>query len=73
MTNEDFKKMLKLRAFNLARAVIRLVDGFPQKRAAWVIADQLIAGAELHSASNSRIESRLCVNRKEQGATLLLQ
>ena len=42
MDNGDFKKMLKIRAFNLARNTMKLADGFPQKRSAWVVADQLI-------------------------------
>jgi len=45
MNNDEFKKMLKLRAFNLARAVMKLADKFPQKRSAWIIVDQLIRAA----------------------------
>ncbi|MBU4347681.1 four helix bundle protein [Patescibacteria group bacterium] len=45
MENQEFKKMLKLRAFNLARAIMRLADKFPSKRSAWVIADQLLRSA----------------------------
>ena len=44
-TNQDFKKQLIKRAFNLARKIITLVDKFPNKRSAWVIADQLIRAA----------------------------
>jgi hypothetical protein len=40
MDNEEFKKMLKLRAFNLARDIMKLTDKFPNKRSAWIIADQ---------------------------------
>ncbi len=41
-SNEDFKRRLIGRAFSLAKRVIRLTDKFPQKRSAFVIADQLI-------------------------------
>jgi four helix bundle protein len=42
MTNEEFKKQLIRRAFQLARRIIALVDKFPNKRSAWVISDQLL-------------------------------
>ena len=42
MDNEEFKKMLKLRTFNLAREVMQFVDKFPNKRSAWIITDQLL-------------------------------
>ena len=42
MENQEFKKKLIRRSFNLARKTITLVDKFPNKRSAWVIADQLI-------------------------------
>lgn len=45
MENQEFKKMLKLRAFNLAREIMKLADKFPSKRSAWVIADQLLRAA----------------------------
>lgn len=41
-TNQEYKQMLILRAFNLARRIISLADKFPKKRSAWVITDQLI-------------------------------
>ena len=37
--------MLKLRAFNLARDIMKLADKFPNKRSAWIIADQLLRAA----------------------------
>ncbi len=40
--NDDFKRKLINRAFIFSRSVIALVDKFPNKRSAWVIADQLI-------------------------------
>jgi len=42
MENKEFKKQLIARAFNLARKIIALVDKFPNKKSAWVIADQLL-------------------------------
>src|SRR3989344_174412 len=40
--NNDFKKKLIQRAFTLARKIIALVNRFPNNRAAWIIADQLV-------------------------------
>src|SRR3989338_8285167 len=45
MDNVTFKKQLISRSFNFARKVIALVDDFPNKRAAWVITDQLLRAA----------------------------
>lgn len=42
LTNEEFKRQLIKRAFNLARRIITLVDKLPNKRSAFVIADQLL-------------------------------
>ena len=60
--NQDFKRQLITRAFNLGRRIIAIVDKFPNKRSAWVIADQLIRAAtsiganiiEAQSASSKR-------------------
>ena len=43
--NSDFKQQLIRRSFTLARKIIVLVDKFPKKRSAWVIADQLLRSA----------------------------
>jgi four helix bundle protein len=43
--NVEFKKQLISKAFVLARKIISLVDKFPNKRSAWIIADQLIRAA----------------------------
>lgn len=45
MNNIEFKKKLISRAFVLARKIIALVDKFPNKRSAWIIADQLMRAA----------------------------
>jgi len=42
MDNKEFKKKLITRAFILAKRIIALVDRFPNRRSAWVIADQLL-------------------------------
>jgi len=43
--NQEFKRKLITRAFNLARRIISLVNKFPQTRSAWVISDQLLRAA----------------------------
>jgi len=63
MKNDEFKKQLKFRSFNLARKVIRLVDKFPSKRAAWVIADQLIRSAT--SVGANIVESQAASSKKD--------
>jgi len=63
MSNEEFKKMLKMRAFNLARDVMRLTDKFPQKRSAWIIADQLLRAAT--SIGANIIESQAGSSKKD--------
>ena len=61
--NSKFKSDLKDRCFKFSIQIITLVDSLPNKRAAWVIADQLIRsatsiGANLIKAraSSSRLE-----------------
>ena len=63
MEKEEFKKMLKLRAFNLARNIMKLTDKFPQKRSAWVISDQLLRSAT--SIGASIIESQAASSKKD--------
>ncbi len=63
MNNEEFRKMLKLRAFNLARGVIKLTDEFPNKKSAWVIADQLLRSAT--SIGANIIEAQAASSRKD--------
>ena len=61
--NSKFKSDLRERCYNLSIQVIALTDTLPNKRSAWVIADQLIrsatsVGANLTEAraSSSRLE-----------------
>ncbi len=62
-SNSKFKSDLRQRCYKFSLEVIRLVDGLPQKRSAWVISDQLIrsstsVGANLveGAAASSRLE-----------------
>ena len=61
--NPKFKSDLKRRCYDFGLSVIRATDGLPNKRSAWIIADQLIRaatsiGANLTEAraSSSRLE-----------------
>ena len=61
--NSKFKSDLKTRCYKFSLAVIDLIDTLPNKRAAWIIADQLLRaamsiGANLieGSAASSRLE-----------------
>jgi len=63
MNNEDFKKMLKLRAFNLARDIMKLVDKFPHKMSTKVIIGQLLRAAT--SIGANIIEAQAASSRKD--------
>lgn len=63
MDNYTFKKQLIGRAFTFARQVIMLVDTFPNKRAALVIADQLLRAAT--SIGANIIEAQAASSRKD--------
>lgn len=63
MDNQEYKKHLINRAFVFARQVIALVDKFPQKRSAWVIADQLIRAAT--SIGANIIEAQAASSRRD--------
>ena len=63
MNNQDFKRQLIKRAFQLARQVLVLVDKFPQKRSAWVIADQLLRAAT--SIGANIIEAQAASSKKD--------
>lgn len=63
MEKEEFKKMLKLRSFTLARNVIKLTDKFPQKRSTWVISDQLLRSAT--SIGANIIEAQAASSKKD--------
>ena len=63
MDNSTFKKQLIIRAFNFARNIIKLVDQFLNKRAAWVIADQLLRAST--SIGANIIEAQAASSRKD--------
>lgn len=63
MEKEEFKKMLKLRAFNLAREIMKLTDKFPSKRSAWIISDQLLRAAT--SIGANIIEAQAACSKKD--------
>ncbi len=63
MEKEEFKKMLKIRSFVLARNVMKLTDKFPQKRSAWVISDQLLRS--ITSIGANIIESQAASSKKD--------
>ena len=61
--NEEFKRKLISRAFIFARKVIALVDKFPNKRSAWIIADQLLRAAT--SIGANIIEAQAASSRRD--------
>jgi len=63
MDNQEFKKKLIIRSFNLARNVIKLADTFPQKRSAWIIIDQLLRA--ITSIGANIIEAQAASSRKD--------
>lgn len=63
MNNQDFKKQLIQRAFQLSRHVLVLVDKFPQKRSSWVITDQLLRAAT--SIGANIIEAQAASSKKD--------
>ena len=63
MTNEEFRKELIRRAFELARKTMRLVDKFPKKQSAWVISDQLLRS--ITSIGANIIEAQAASSRKD--------
>ena len=68
MQNLDTKKTkqstdIRSRSYAFSIAVIRICDGLPQKRSAWVIADQLIRSAT--SIGANLVEGRASGSRLE--------
>lgn len=62
-TNEEFRKELIRRAFNFARKIIGLTDKFPNRRSAWVVADQLLRAAT--SIGANIIEAQAASSRRD--------
>lgn len=63
MNNQEYKRQLITRAFNLGRKIIKLTDKFPQKRSSWVIADQLIRAGT--SIGANIIEAQAASSRRD--------
>jgi four helix bundle protein len=61
--NQEFKRQLKIRAFNLAREVINLIDKFPSKRSVWVISDQLLRSST--SIGANIVEAQAASSKKD--------
>lgn len=61
--NQEFKKQLIRRAFSLARRVVTLVDDFPNKQSARVIAGQLLRAAT--SIGANIIEAQAASSKKD--------
>ena len=61
--NQEFRHKLVERAYNLAKEVMKLVDKFPQKRASWVITDQLLRSST--SIGANIIEAQAASSRKD--------
>jgi len=63
MENSEFKKKLIIRAFNLARSVIKVVDKFPIKNSAKVIANQLLRAVT--SIGANIVEAQAASSKKD--------
>jgi len=61
--NSKFKTDLIQRTYNLSLAVIELMNTLPQKRSAWVIADQLLRSAT--SIGANIVEAKSASSRLE--------
>ncbi len=63
MNNQDYKKQLITREFNLGRKLHASTDTFPKKRSSWVITDQLIRAGT--SIGANIIEAQAASSRKD--------
>lgn len=61
--NAKFKTDLKQRCFKFSLDVVALIDSLPNKRSAWIIADQLVRAAT--SIGANLIEARASSSRLE--------
>ena len=61
--NSKFKSDIRNRCYQFSIAIIELTDSLPQKRSAWVIADQLIRAAT--SIGANLVEARASSSRLE--------
>lgn len=63
MTNQNSKVDLRARCYEFSLQIIRLTDVLPNKRSAWIIADQLIRAAT--SIGANLVEARASSSRLE--------
>lgn len=61
--NSKFKSDIRARCFNFSLEIIKLCDLLPNKRAAWVVTDQLIRSAT--SIGANLVEARASSSRLE--------
>lgn len=61
--NAKVKTDLKARCYNFGLSVLRFTDALPQKRSAWIVADQLIRSAT--SVGANLVEARASSSRLE--------
>ena len=61
--NKEFARDLIRRAFKLAKRIISLVNRFPNRRVAWIIADQLLRAAT--SIGANIIEAQAASSKKD--------
>ena len=61
--NHTFRDKLIQRAYRLAQQTILLVEGFPNKRPAWIISDQLIRA--ITSIAANIIEAQAASSKKD--------
>jgi len=61
--NSNLKSNIRYRAYQLSLVVIQLVNSFPEKRAFWVIGDQLLKAST--SIGANLIEAKASSSRKD--------
>ncbi|PIS15785.1 four helix bundle protein [Candidatus Roizmanbacteria bacterium CG09_land_8_20_14_0_10_41_9] len=61
--NQEYKKKLIARGITLGRKTILLIDRFPNKKSAWVIADQLLRASTSVGANIS--EAQAAASKKD--------
>jgi four helix bundle protein len=61
--NSKVKTDLKARCYNFGLSVLRFADALPQRRSAWIVADQLIRSAT--SIGANLVEARASSSRLE--------
>ncbi len=74
MENQEFKKQLIARAFNLAKSSFKLVDKFPSKRSTQVIANQLLRAISSIGANKFKVQNaKFKVRKRSKNFKFLTQ